>query len=125
MKITTKDIIAYLPLDPDFKKELEEKLDTLDPDRRLEIVDNLWLAFDELFELKFQENLRSAIERVSSNEEEVGADFYKKIRQETRKEIEKEITEKSTTHNLSAIREKLKNIISQTESSLKSTKAEN
>ena len=125
MKITTKDIIAYLPLDPDFKKEFEEKLDTLDPDRRLEIVDNLWLAFDELFELKFQENLRSAIERVSSSEEEVGADFYKKIRQETRKEIEKEITEKSTTHNLSAIREKLKNIISQTESSLKSTKAEN
>lgn len=115
MEITTKNIIAYLPLDPDFKKDLELNLDKMDPDRKFEIVNNLWIAYDQLFELRFQENLQNAIQKISKGEEqeaEIGPDFYKSVRQKTRKEIEREMSNKTTDYNITAVREKLQKFLS-------------
>src|SRR3989344_114099 len=109
MEITTKDIIAYLPLDPEFKKALELNLDQIDLDRKFEIINNLWMAFDDFFEIRFQENLQKSIGDVTSKDP-MGPDFYKKVRDETRKEIEREMTNKTTNYNITAVREKLQRL---------------
>ena len=111
MKMSSKDLISMLPLGSKLKQELLTKFDTLDDAKRLSIIDILWQTYDSLFEVKLQENVRNALFQIEDGQEKIGPDFYKRIQEKTRKEMEQQLVKDTTELHLSAVRDKLKNLI--------------
>src|SRR3989344_80417 len=111
MKISSKELISMLPLGSKLKQELLEKFDTLDDAKRISIIDMLWQTYDSLFEVKLQENVRNALFQIEDGQEKIGPDFYKRIQEKTRKEMEQQLVKDTTELHLSAVRDKLKNLI--------------
>lgn len=113
MKITTLDIIKLLPFQKEFKQSLLEGFDTLDPDRKYAIEGLLWDAYDAYVELRVENNFEKALEPTSSNKDELDSDFYKKIREQTKKEIELELHIETANVDLAAVRAKIEAVINE------------
>lgn len=111
MKITTKDIIKILPFDNEFKNELLGSFDGLDDDKKFNIGEVLWNAYDAFYELKLKENTQLALLQARDNQEKLDKDFYKRIREQTDKEMEQEATQMTAQVDLAQTREELKEII--------------
>jgi hypothetical protein len=109
---TTTDLIKILPFNKDFKKDLLEKYDSLDPDTKFNIQTMLWNLYDGLFELKLNENLSIALEEAGNNQEKLDSNFYKRVRDLTDDEMSTVSAEDFKDLDLDIAREKLQEIIS-------------
>lgn len=107
MKITTKDIIKFLPLRAEFKNKLLEEFDTMELNRKFEIEQMLWDVYNSLFEIKVQEKLELLIEKAKNNEIPLDNTLYRKAEAEAEKEMEAGFFKEATDTDLSAVRTKL------------------
>lgn len=113
MKITTKDIIKILPFDEKFKTELLNEFNHLDPDRKFNIEQALWDAYDNFYELKLKENTRLAFLNVEQGKEEFDENFNKRIREKTDKEMQEEAQKNIEQTDLNAAKSAMEKIVAE------------
>lgn len=113
--MTTKDIIKILPLDKDFKNKLLDEFDQLNPDQKNAVGQILWKAYRDLYKIKRDANLQLAFLRAKNNQEKLDKDFYRRVREQTGKEMEQEVLQTTTQVDLAETREELQAIISQSQ----------
>lgn len=107
----TKDIIKLLPLDEKFKMELLNEFDFLDPDEKFEIEQVLWKAYRDLYEAKLKDNMQLALQKAGNNQEKLDKGFYKRIREQTDKELEEEERQTIEQTDLFAARTAMEKIV--------------
>lgn len=111
MKVTTDNIIRFLPLDKPFKDYLLENFSKFNPDQRFNIEQLLWNTFEALYKLKLEEIFELAFLRAKNNQEKLDEDFYKRVRQQTDKEFENDFLNTTTDTELSSVRQKLESFL--------------
>ncbi len=87
MKLTTLDVIKLLPLDDELKKLLLSEYNGFDEDKKFEIEQVVWTAFDTLHQLKLEENVRLALEKMGQNSGKIDPKFYEQIKTQTEQEM--------------------------------------
>ena len=116
MKTTTKDIIKVLPFDQQFKTELLNNFDSMEQDRKFVIEQAIWDAYYAIYQLKLQENIKLAEMRVEKDQEQLGDDFYKRIKAQTEKEMEEDLMKNINEDQIAAVRAKIQSVIQQPQS---------
>lgn len=119
MKLKTKDLIKILPFEEKFKTELLSEYDNLNPDQKFEIVRLLWNTYDALYELKLEENMQAGLIRVENGQESLNKDFYKRIEEQTKKEMESQTTQSIESSNLTSARAAMEMIVKEIQASKK------
>lgn len=114
MNLTTAHVIKTLPFEESFKQELLAKLPGLNELVKYEVVEMLWDLYYEIYEARFQENVDKAFEKASKNEETLDGTFYKRIAEQTVKEMQQNTLNTSTEVDLSTTRQKLQEILQNT-----------
>lgn len=107
----TKKMIKILPLEADLKKELLESFDDLSTDKKNRIQRMLWAAYDALYQIKLQNNLRIAFDEVGRGQEDLNKDFYSRVKKLTDDEMNQVSLEDEKALDLEITREKLAEII--------------
>lgn len=111
MALTTKDIIKIIPFDDKFRDELLRDFDGLDSDRKFDIEQAIWDAYDLLYEFKLKENTQLAFLKAENNEENLDGDFYKRIREKTDKEMQELSIDKVEQSSLDEARKAMEIIV--------------
>jgi hypothetical protein len=111
MKI--KNIIKILPFDRDFQLDLLNRFDSLEGDERYNTVQLLMEAYYMFYRFQLEENLGKALIRVRNGEIEIGENFYRKIREQTEKDMESNFEAKTADVDIAAIRAKLEAVINE------------
>ena len=118
MQITTKNIIKAIGFEEKFKSDLLENFDTLDPDQKYAITQLVWDMYQSIFNMKVNENMDRALEKVAENKEKFD-DLYNRVRQETLREMEKDLETNLTSVDLTAARAAMEKIIREIHASKK------
>lgn len=111
MKITTKGIIKILPFDEEYKTKLLNDFDSFDSDRKFNIEQALWDAYDNFFEIKLKENTALALLNVQKGLEEVDENFNKRIVEKTEKDMQEEAQKNVEQKDLDAARKAMEMIV--------------
>lgn len=111
MQLSAKTIIKILPLEDSFKTELLGSLDLLDLDRKFAMERILWKTYDAFYGLKLEENMQLGLLRVGNHEEKLDKDFYRRIREQTKKDMETEMIDSTEKVDLSEARRAMELII--------------
>ena len=121
MQTTAKDLIKILPFEQSAKDDLLQNFDGLDADRKYAISDLLWDTYYTLYELKFQENFELALLRAMEGKEVLDKDFYKRVREHTRQEMEQTGVATVEGVDLDATRKAMEMIVKEIRSSKKTS----
>lgn len=113
MKITTQDIVKILPFEPAFKKSLTDFFEKADADRKFNLEQVLWDTYYTYYQIRLDENIELAMERAKANQEKLDGEFYKRVREETQKQLETESLGEVTTSDLDSVRAKLQSFLQQ------------
>jgi hypothetical protein len=119
MTINTKNIIKMLPVEEKFKLDLLNEFDFYDPDTKFEVEQIIWRAFREYYKIRLDQNLQLAFVKAGNNQESFDPDFYKRIREQTEKEIEEESVKNVEAIDLSAARKAMEVIVKEIKASKK------
>ncbi|OGK21178.1 hypothetical protein A2866_00190 [Candidatus Roizmanbacteria bacterium RIFCSPHIGHO2_01_FULL_39_8] len=111
MKVTIQDIIAFLPFEEEYRQKIKRQLIEIDSATRISLEDQLWETFDALCDLYYQKNFQKGLYEMGEGAKSFGPNFYKRIREETDKEIEMDMTKKTTAFGIEEVREKLQKYI--------------
>lgn len=117
MQITTKDIIKILPFEDQLKTSLLDNFDNLNPDQKLAIEQLLWQTYESLFKLKLEENTQMALLRAKEGREKLDKEFYKRVREQTEKEMQSETIQTTQDVDLSEARKAMEVIIKEIQAS--------
>jgi|SRR3989344_5785961 len=107
MKITTKDIIRFLPFDDGFKEKLLKEFDGFEPAKKYQLEKVLWETYDALYQTKLDENLQVALAFAKENKEKLDEGFYGRVRELTEREFEADTMSQAQKSNFSSIRDRL------------------
>ena len=107
MKVTTKDIIRFLPFDEGFKEKLLKEFDSFEPAKKYQLEKALWETYDALYQTKLDENLQIALSFAKENKEKLDEGFYGRVRELTEREFENDTMSMAQESNFSAVRDKL------------------
>ena len=107
---TTQDIIKILPFEKKFRTELLRDFDKLNPDQKFAIERLVWNFYDAIYQSRLDENMQQAFLRAENNQEKLDKDFYKRIREQTERELQQEFSQTGTNVDLSTAREALKEV---------------
>lgn len=111
MKITTLDIIKFLPLEKKFQADLITKFDTLTPDQKFDIEQMVWNTYEVVYKLKLEENTKIAFLKAEERQEKLDESFYARIKDQTVKEIESDFFKDTAQSDILDIRAKLEKIM--------------
>ncbi len=88
MKLSTENIIKIIPLEEAFKDELLKQLPSLTPDQRYNMADIIWGAYYTYLDILVERNVELALERAKEGKETLDKSLYKRIYDETEKELQ-------------------------------------
>lgn len=108
---SSKDIIKMMPFDDKFKQSLLDGFDNLPVGKKVNVIDMLYQAFFVLYDLKIEENLKKAYLKAENNQESFDSGFYKRVREQTEKELQEGFFEKTKDVDLDAVRSKLEKLM--------------
>lgn len=111
MDLSTKDIIKILPFEKTFKDSLLDRYDSLDEDQRFSIERLVWDLYDALYELRLETNLNIALENATSRKDKLDEELYKRVREQTEKEMLTSEVEEVKTVDLEHTREQLEELL--------------
>lgn len=111
--MTTKDIIKIMPFEPAYKLELLTIFDTLDVDVRIEVERSLWKAYRELYKIHRDANLQLAFKRVADDQEVYDQNFYKRVQDKTKADIQRLSQDSLQQVDLDAARKAMEMIINE------------
>lgn len=111
MKLTTKIIIQVLPFDQSFKDDLLQRFDSLSDNQQLDITNLVWSTYYALYQLKLEENLDLALEGALDGNVKFDKDLYKRVSEETQRQMTEEVNETADSEALSETRQKLQEIL--------------
>jgi hypothetical protein len=102
----TKDLIKFLPFEEEFKKNLLEVYDTLEPEKKYNIGMVLWAAYDTIFQMKLKRNMVIAFGEAYEERERLDAKLYNRVRDLTEKEMNQVSAEDIKETELDVARDK-------------------
>lgn len=111
MKVTTLDIIKFLPLSKDFQTKLLDQFDKMNPDQKFALEEIIWDAYEAIYKLKLQENIKLALLNTKDSNIKMDENFYINIKAETTKQIESGLYKNTADVDISQIRKKLEELI--------------
>lgn len=112
-QITAKDIIKILPFAEDFKSSLLERYDSFTPDQKFNIGRILWRLYDEYYEIQINKHVGLQFLQAKEGKEKLDPSFYKRAKQKTDEEMDREVPEKVGEADLTAARTAMEKIISE------------
>ena len=112
--MTTQDIIQILPFEEEFKTKLLADFDTLTPDQKFTIEQYIWDTYNAIYKIRLEANVEEALAKVADKQETIDKDFYKRIEDRTKLEMDKQQATVETKVDLSSTREELQKILDQT-----------
>jgi hypothetical protein len=110
-KITPHDIITMLPFDKDFKVKLLAQLEMADEDKKFRIEEALWEAYDAMFEIVRNGHLDRQMAEAAEGKIELDKNFYKEALKKADQDMVNMAVQGNTSSELSAVREKLQELI--------------
>lgn len=111
--MTTKAIIKLLPFDKEFQDFLLTNYDGFSPDQRFVIEQMLWDGYCAIYKIKLEENMGRALIKARMNQEKLNGEFYRKIHDQTIKEIQTKYHSEKTVNELEQVRSRLQAAIAQ------------
>lgn len=111
MKITALDIIKFLPLEENFKSNLLTSFDKLNPDQKFAMEQLVWDAYEGLYKLKLEENIKLALLDAKDSSVKMDENFYVNMKIKTEKQMETEFSKDNTDTDILQIRAKLEAIM--------------
>lgn len=106
-----------LPLEDAIKEQFLSQFDTYAPGKKYEAEELLWGFFDSLYGLKLEENTQVALLRAKTGQEKLDADFYKRVKAKTEKDMEEEIVQDVETADLEQARKAMDFIVKEIQAS--------
>jgi hypothetical protein len=113
MKITTTDIIKFLPFEKNFQADLIKNFDTLDPNKKFALEQVIWDAYEAIYKLRLEENIRLALLNAKDSNIKMDENFYNNMKAETVSQMETEFSKGTAKTDISQIRAKLEEIMKQ------------
>jgi hypothetical protein len=107
----TLDLIKILPFDQQFKAELLGQYGQFDADQKYTIDGILWDTYDALYKLKLEENLQAGLLRAKDGQEILDEGFYKRIREQTDRQLQAQEAAVSTHVDLHETRKKIQELL--------------
>lgn len=115
----TKDIIKILPIDESLRTSLLEEFDSLDVEPKYRLIELLWEIYDGLFGLKLEENTQLALLRAKEGQETLDKNFYKRVKEQTEKDMETKAIEDVQNTDIASARKALEVIVKEIRASKK------
>jgi len=117
--IKTKDIIKILPFDESYRHELLDSFDSMDPDEKYDLERLLWKGYRAFYNILLDSNMQLAINNAADGKESLDPEFYKRIQEKTKKEIEELGTKATETVDLTEARKAMELIVKEIHASKK------
>ena len=80
-------------------------------ERKFALEQYLWNTYYALYQLRLQENLQKGMLQAKENKESLDETFYKRIQAQTEKDMETETMETANDSEISAVRQKIQNLL--------------
>lgn len=116
---TTKEIIKIIPFDIAFKNDLLNRFDDFNDDQKFSITQTLWVAYSTFYQMELEKNLQEAIAGLEKGNEKLDKNFYKRVHEKTKKDIEKEGILAKKDSDLTTARKAMEQIIAEIRASKK------
>jgi len=71
----------------------------------------IWDTYYALYQLRLQENMQKAMLLAKEDKESLDKDFYKRVQEQTEKEIEQEEVQLNEDKDLTSIRQKIQSLL--------------
>lgn len=113
MKITTLEIIKFLPFEKVFQTNLIEKFDKLNPDQKFALEQVVWDAYEAIYKLRLEENIKLALLNAKDSTVKMDENFFNNIKAETVSQMETEFSKDSAKSDIAQIRTRLEEIMKQ------------
>ena len=111
MQITTENILKMIAKDTVQAQKLVTLFNSFDYDKKYIAEKKIWDLYDEYYEVILQSNVKKALAEARSGNRKLDADFYKQVKEQTDKEIEKEFYSDTQSADLAGVRDKISKII--------------
>ncbi len=113
MELTTQKLIHILPIDEEVRKDILQRWDTMDPDEKFQTERILWDTYYELFRIRLEKNLQLKLSQLGEENSDMEADpeFYKRVSEQTEKEMQSENYKTADVSELGNVRTKLEELM--------------
>ncbi len=111
MKITTLDIIKFLPFEKVFQTNLIEKFNKLNPDQKFAMEQVVWDAYEAIYKLRLEENIKLSLLNTKDSNIKMDENFYNNIKAETVRQVETEFSKNTVQADIFQIRARLEEIM--------------
>jgi|SRR3990167_2470640 len=111
MQLTTENIIKILAKNTEQAVKFLNAFESLNQDQKFYAEREIWNVYDFLYEERIRKNLEQALIDVRNRERKLSQDLYQQIKEQTDKELEQEIYNKSESADLAGVRDKISKII--------------
>lgn len=107
MKITTQEIIQVLPISQQIKDSLTQQWASMDADTRFDLEQIIWDAYDTLFDIALEENIKLELMKASQEEVKLDDTFYQRMNERTELQMQQKQLVDVDSAQLADIRGKL------------------
>lgn len=111
--MTTQDLIRFLPMDEEYRKQLLVDYEAMDNTKKFQVDVLMWGAYDKLYDAQLEQNLKISWEKAGLGEEKLDKEFYKRVKKLTEQELAIEFTQTKDTSDLDEARKAMEVIIRQ------------
>jgi len=111
MKLTTQSILTQLPISPELRDKLLQKLEMADADTKFHMEQQIWDAHFELETHKEHDAIKIKMEKVKNKEEPIGDDFYTDAIKSMEEDTKKASMQANDTTEIENVRSKLQELM--------------
>ncbi len=111
MRITTKLLLRYLPIDDNIRQKVLANMDSYSPDQKYELEKTLWTMFDELLETNYNYELKQALMEVKGEVKNLSSDFNAKIEEQVYQRMMRDLQDEQEAETIEELRNDIKKMM--------------
>lgn len=108
---TTESILNQLPITPELREKLLNKLRFADDDTRFYLEREVWDIYYSLEDVRVDEKIVENLEQIKEGKADISSDFYKKTIKEVEEESKKQNFQAIDTTQIEEVRSKLQKLM--------------
>lgn len=108
---TTESILNQLPITPELREKLLNKLRIADDDTRFYLEREIWDIYYSLEDARVDEKIGENLEQIKEGKADISSDFYKETIKEVEEESKKQNFQAMDTAQIEEVRSKLQKLM--------------